>query len=118
MHVKSPLERRVGKRITLSFHVEVSGIGRDGIPYWDQAVASDVSGRGCQIHLTRKVETGDTLTLRVVRQKGPAVDQEAPFRYQIAWVTANNGFWAAGLEALEPGNPWHMTFPQESLVRR
>ena len=117
MPIKSTPERRRGKRIFLSFRVEVSGIGLDGIPYCDQAAASDVSDRGCQISLERAIKTGDMLTLRVVRQKGPAADQETPFLYQIVWVRPDNGFWAAGLAAMESGNPWHMTFPRESLVR-
>jgi hypothetical protein len=58
------------------------------------------------------------LTLRIVRQRSPTGDQEAPFLYQTVWVKANDGQWAAGLEALEPGNPWPMTFPQKSLARR
>lgn len=118
MPIKSSPERRREKRIFLSFHVEVSGIGLDGIPYCDHAAASDVSDRGCQIQLKRAIKTGDVLTLRVVRQNGPTATQEAPFLYQIAWVRADDGFWAAGLEAMESGNPWHMNFPRESVVRR
>ena len=110
-------DRRRGKRIPLSFKVEVSGIGLDGVPYCDQAAASEVSNRGCQIHLKREIKSGDMLTLRVIRENGATTDPEAPFLYQIVWARKNNGSWVAGLEALEPGNPWHITIPRESVVR-
>ena len=109
-------ERRQGKRIPLSFHVEVSGIGRNGVPYCDHAAASDVSERGCQLNLTREVRIGDLLTLRVVRRKDASAEQEAPFLYQTVWVESSSGGWVAGLAELEPGNPWRITFPQEALV--
>jgi len=112
-------ERRRGPRVPLSFHVEVSGIGVNGVPYCDHAAASDVSDRGCQVRLTREVRPGDLLTLRVVRRQGPAPDQEGPFLYQAVWVESseNGGGWTAGLSALEAGNPWLIHFPQESLTR-
>jgi PilZ domain-containing protein len=114
------MERRRGQRVPLAFHVEVSGIGVNGIPYCDHAAASDVSDRGCQVHLTREVRAGDLLTIRVVRREEPADDQESPFLYQAVWVepTENGGGWIAGLSALEPGNPWRVNFPQESLIPR
>jgi hypothetical protein len=113
---KSQLERRRGKRIPLSFHVEVSGIGVNGVPYCDHAAACDVSDRGCQLHLTREVKPGDLLTIRVVWRKDSGVEQEAPFLYQAVWVESSAGGWIAGLAALEPGNPWRMAFPLEQLV--
>jgi hypothetical protein len=117
MDTRPPHERRQGKRIPLFFHVEVSGIGPNGVPYCDHASASDVSDRGCQIHLMREVKSGDLLTMRVVRRKDVAADQEAPFLFQAVWVEpGDEGGWVAGLSALEPGNPWRVNFPQESLV--
>ena len=110
-------ERRQGKRITLAFHVEVSGIGCSGVPYCDHAAASDISDRGCQVHLSREVRPGDLLTVRVVRKNDSGAKQEVPFLYQVAWVEPASGGWIAGLSALEPGNPWPVNFPQESLVR-
>jgi hypothetical protein len=110
-------ERRQGPRIPLTFHVEVSGIGANGIPYCDHAAASNVSDRGCQVHLAREVRIGDLLTVRVVRRKDPSSIQEAPFLYQAVWVeSTDSGGWMAGLAALEPGNPWHINFPEESLI--
>jgi hypothetical protein len=55
--------------------------------------------------------------LRVLRHKDSATDNEAPFVYQVVWAKLDDGFWVAGLEALEPGNPWLITFPQSSLAR-
>jgi len=109
-------ERRQGKRIPLSFQVEVSGIGPNGVPYCDHAAATDVSERGCQLHMSREVKPGDLLTLRVVRRKDAHAAQEAPFLYQAVWVQSSPGGWIAGLAALEPGNPWRVTFPQEAFV--
>jgi hypothetical protein len=117
MQTKSATERRRGKRIRLLFRVEVSGIDIDGNPYSALAAASDVSDRGCQVHLKRQVRSGDTITLRVLRHKDSATDNEAPFVYQVVWAKLDDGFWVAGLEALEPGNPWLITFPQSSLAR-
>ena len=117
MGIKPKTERRQGLRIPLAFHVEVSGIGVNGIPYCDHAAASNVSDRGCQLHLTREVRSGDLLTIRVVRRKNPGADDDGPFLYQAVWVEpTENGGWMAGLAALEPGNPWHINFPQESLI--
>jgi hypothetical protein len=120
MSSKPTKERRRGQRIPLAFHVEVSGIGLNGVPYSDHAAASDVSDRGCQVHLTREVKPGDLLTLRVVRRGSSARDQESPYLYQVVWVefNENSGGWTAGLVALEPGNPWRIHFPKESLISR
>lgn len=119
MSAKPTNERRRGQRVPLAFHVEVSGIGANGVPYCDHASACDVSDRGCQVSLTREIKQGDLLTLRVVRKGKPELDQDSPFLYQAVWVepNENGGGWLAGLAALEPGNPWRMHFPQESLVR-
>ena len=118
MGIRPTKERRRGQRVPLAFHVEVSGIGLNGIPYCDHAAASDVSDRGCQIHLTREVKPGDLLTLRVIRREDPAGDQDNPFLYQAIWVefSETGGGWIAGLAALEPANPWRISFPRESLV--
>jgi PilZ domain len=118
MGIQEPQERRHGKRIPLSFHVEISGISLDGSPYCDQATASDVSDRGCQINLKRQIKIGDMLTLRVVHQEDPTADQQARFLYRAVWVEGNDRSWAAGLAALEPGNPWRISFPRESLLGR
>jgi hypothetical protein len=113
MHV-----RRRSQRLPAAFHVEVSGIGQSGIPYCDQAAASDVSEHGCQVHLTREVRPGDLLTLRVIRREDPADDYEKPFLYQAVWVEIHEDTgWTAGLFSLESGNPWRIDFPQESLAR-
>jgi PilZ domain len=119
MRIRPQQERRRGQRVPLAFHVEVSGIGLNGIPYCDHAAASDISDRGCQVHLTREVKPGDLLTIRVVRRESPAPDQEGPFLYQTIWVESgeNGGTWIAGLTALDSGNPWRIHFPQESLMR-
>ena len=111
-------ERRRGQRVPLTFHVEVSGIGLNGIPYSDHAAACDVSDRGCQVHLTREVKVGDLVTLRVVRREIAPQEQKGPFLYQAVWVEpAENGDgWTAGLAALEAGHPWGVYFPQESLI--
>jgi hypothetical protein len=45
-------------------------------------------------------------------------EQDSPFLYQVVWVEPEKGFWAVGLEALEPGNPWRMTFPETLVARR
>jgi hypothetical protein len=118
MSIRPARERRRGQRVGLAFHVEISGIGLNGIPYCDHAAASNVSDRGCQVHLTREVKVGDLVTIRVVRREIPAPEQEGPFLYQAVWVeTSENGDgWMAGLAALEPGNPWRIHFPQESLI--
>jgi len=112
---------RVVKLVALVKLAEVGdvapGIGLNGVPYCDHAAASDVSDRGCQLHLAREVQPGDLLSIRVVWRKDAGVEQEAPFLYQAVWVESSAGGWIAGLAALEPGNPWRMTFPMEQLVR-
>ena len=117
MPSKPQIERRRGKRIALTFDVELSGIGMNGVPYCDHAAASDVSDRGCKLQMSREVKPGDLLTLRVVRAADAGDNQEAPFLFQAIWVEPCAGGWIAGLAALEPGNPWRVIFPMEQLVR-
>jgi hypothetical protein len=109
-------ERRRGKRVPLTFEVEVSGLGLNGVPYCDLATASEVSDRGCKLRLSREVKPGDLLTIRVVREGSAGAQQESPFLYQVVWVDPGLDRWTAGLAALEPGNPWRMKFPLEQLV--
>ena len=116
MQRKAQHERRRGKRVPLTFEVELSGLGINGVPYCDLAIASDVSERGCKLRLSREVKPGDLLTIRVLGREDVGVHQEPPFLYQAVWVELDVGGWAAGLAALEPGNPWRMTFPLEELV--
>jgi len=120
MGIRPGKERRRSQRIALAFHVEVSGIGLNGISYCDHAAASDISDRGCQVHLTREVKSGDLLTIRVVRRAAASSEQEGPFLYQVVWVepSDNGGGWIAGLSALEPGNPWRIDSPEESVIPR
>ena len=107
-------ERRRGKRIHLSFHVEVCGVA-NGVPFVDQASASDVSDRGCQIVLSRQLKAGDLLTLRVIRQIQDDVNDRT-FLYQVVWVEICADAWSLGLAAMDGGNPWHINFPEKSLV--
>jgi hypothetical protein len=120
MGIRPSRERRRGQRVPLAFHVEVSGIGFNGIPYCDHVAASNISDRGCQVHLTREVRPGDLLTIRVVRRQDSADDQGGLFLYQTAWVESseNGAGWMAGLAALDPGNPWRVNFPQESVIQK
>ena len=119
MGIKPIQEPRRGQRVRLAFHVEVSGIGFDGIPYCDHAAASDVSDRGCQIHLAWEVKMGDLLTVRVVKRTAEH-DPNGCFLYQTVWVKPieNGGGWIAGLSALDPGNPWCINFSQELLAHQ
>jgi hypothetical protein len=120
MGIRPIQERRRSQRIPRAFHVEVSGIGHNGIPYCDQAAATNVSDRGCQVHLTREVRPGDLLTIRVVRRAESADDHDGPFLYQAVWVEAcdNCGGWMAGLSSLETANPWGINFHEESLTHK
>jgi hypothetical protein len=109
-------DRRRGRRIPLTFDVEVSGMTETGVPYRDAALASDVSERGCKLHLVREVKSGDLLTIRVLRKKTTRDQTDPPFLYQVAWVVGGEHGWMAGLASLESGNPWGMNFPLEEKV--
>jgi hypothetical protein len=109
-------DRRHGKRIRLSFHVEISGIGTDGAAFCEDAAASDISERGCQITLPRAIMVGELLSLRVVRKKIDNESKSLPYLYKVAWVRVRGDAWAAGLVALEDGNPWFVNFPFASTV--
>jgi hypothetical protein len=109
-------DRRSGKRIRLSFHVEIAGLGSDGAPFCEHAAASDVSDRGCQIVLSRALRVGDQLNLRVVRATESG--SRETFLYQVMWVGASAGAWVAGLAALDQGNPWRMNFPSAAVATK
>jgi hypothetical protein len=116
MSIRPSQDRRRSQRIPTAFHVEVSGIDHHGIPYCDQAAATDVSESGCQIHVIREVRPGDVLTIRAIRQEGLADAYEKPFLFHAVWVETSKGGWIVGLHCLENGNPWRICFPQESLT--
>ncbi len=110
-------ERRRGQRLRLSFHVEVTFAGTDGVAFRERASASDVSDRGCQIVLPRQLKAGDLVHLRVIRKFQPNAE-ERPFLYRVIWAEPSTDGWVAGLAALDSGNPWRVNFPAASLATK
>jgi hypothetical protein len=106
-------ERRRGKRLFLKFQIRVSGTDRSGRAFRDNAVTSDVSEHGCRFDFLRELADGAFLKIQVLGQTGGPSLENKPLACQVVWIEPSVVGWTIGVEQLEPGNLWDITFPRK-----
>ena len=107
-------ERRDGKRVSLQFGLEISGIDAAGNPFVVQGRTRNVSHYGCCFEVTRSIVRGEKLSLKVIRRDAEGSQETTgalPFR--LAWVLQEENLWVAGAEMVRVEAPWGITFPEK-----
>lgn len=110
----SCLERRRGKRVPLTFPVEVAGFDRVGRLFSERALTTDISEEGCRIRVRAPLERGDVVAIKLVSQPEGNHTANKPLLFQIAWVAREKEGWTVGALKLQPENIWHVAFPPQN----
>jgi PilZ domain len=94
-------DRRRGKRLLLTFPIEISGVDRQG-------------QSGCRIVTNAPLAPGDVISIRLLVPEGADDSQKnmaCPF--EVAWVEYFDSGWTAGTQKLAGDKPWKVTFPPD-----
>jgi len=105
-------DRRKGKRVPLTFPVEVSGLDGAGRLFVEQTTTSEISEWGCRLKLKTRVVRGDVVAVRLLVKVKPSTEASEPVLFEIAWSEENRGEWLAGARKLQAAELWHVSFPQ------
>lgn len=104
-------DRRNGKRVPLTFLIEVTGLDRGGRLFVEETVTSDISETGCRFALKTRIARGDVVAIRLLTRLNPDPEAGKPLLFEIAWAREVGGEWVAGARMLQAANIWHMAFP-------
>ena len=107
-------DRRDGKRVSLQFGLEVSGMDAEGAAFHVRGRTRNVSHHGCCFEVARSIAQGEKLTLKVIRHNSQGVLESTdalPFR--MAWVVQEENLWVAGAEMVQLEAPWGIKFPEK-----
>jgi hypothetical protein len=105
-------DRRDGKRIALTYGIEVRGVDESQAFYVCDAKTRNVSEHGCCFEINRQIKKGEVVSLQVMRHspKGELQCTKALI-FRICWVTREGELWLAGAEMAEQEKPWGIDFP-------
>ncbi len=104
-------DRRKGKRVTLTFPIEVSGFDRTGRLFSERTVTLDISEAGCRFHLKTQIERGDVVAVKLLSRRDLSLPPARPLLFQVIWIDREEDGWVAGALKLQPEDIWHMAFP-------
>ena len=105
-------DRRIGKRVTLQFLLEISGKDAAKTDFHVKGRTRNVSHHGCCFELEHPVKRGDVLELRVLRHVAEGrVESTDPLAFRAAWVTREGEIWVVGAEMVAARGPWGIAFP-------
>lgn len=110
-------DRRRGKRVPLTYSIEVAGFDRSGRLFTERTSTWNVSEDGCGFRIKTPLQRGDVVAIKLVtRQRtDPAVNRSLLF--QIAWIAQERDGWNAGAMKLQPESIWHAAFPRKERPR-
>jgi len=107
-------DRRRGKRLLLTYPIEISGFDRQGRSFVERTRTLDISESGCRIVTNAPLAPGDVISIRLLVPGGDDVSQETtacPF--EVVWVEHFDSGWTAGAQKLAGNKPWKVTFPPD-----
>jgi hypothetical protein len=110
---ETAVDRRQGKRVPISFPIEISGFDDAGRLFRECTVTTDVSEQGCRFDLLRELKRGDVIAIQLISRNGDRPEKSRPLLFEIAWVDASLRGWTMGASKLQPENIWHLAFPQK-----
>ncbi len=107
-------DRRRGKRVHLTFPIEVSGFDRTGKMFCERTVTLDISEAGCRILLKSEVNRGDVVAIKLLGRFETSKPPARPLQFQIVWTDREDGAWLAGALKLQPEEIWRVHFPPDN----
>ena len=105
-------DRRNGKRVSLQFGLEITGVDAAGAAFTVHGRTRNVSHHGCCFEVARPIVKGEQLTLKVIRRSEQGVQEStAALPFRLAWVVQEENLWVAGADMVRLESPWGVTFP-------
>ena len=108
-------DRRSETRVLKAIPVEVTGFDVGGKFFVEPTETIDISETGCAFRLTRRVERGGIIAIKVMNTKSDAAG--SPMMYQIARATAHGCSWILGAAKLQPRSLWSIAFADALPMR-
>ena len=104
-------DRRAGKRLNLSFSVEISGIDRSGVSFSERTKTQDISELGCRLETTLPLERADVVAIKLLLH-GETIPNENSHLFEIMWTVNNARGRIIGTRKLKSEKIWKVTFPE------
>lgn len=104
-------DRRRGKRVPLTFSIEVSGFDPTARLFSERTKTSDISEVGCRFRVKTPLSRGDVVAIKLLSRGNEQSPAGKPLLFQIVWVRHDPDGWTVGALKLQPENIWHVTFP-------
>lgn len=101
-------DRRSETRVLKAIPIEVTGFDVAGKFFVEPTKTIDISETGCAFRLTRRVERGGIIAIKVMNTKNNAAS--SPLMYQIARATAQRDGWIHGAAKLQTRSLWSIVF--------
>src|SRR5713226_2833225 len=100
-------DRRKGKRIPLSYRIEVTGFDRAGRLFAEHTTTSNISEEGCRFVVKTPLQRGDVVAIKLMSREPSLPPQNRSLLFQVAWIAREQDGWAVGALKLQPENIWH-----------
>jgi hypothetical protein len=113
LSLEAQRDRREGKRVPLTFPIEVSGFDHTAHMFSERTKTTDISELGCRFQVKTEIARGDVVAIRLLSRCRDGVPGSKPLLFQIVWVQPDpeGEGWIAGALKLQPENIWHVAFP-------
>ncbi len=115
LSVEATQDRRRGKRVQLTYPIEISGFDHSGRLFSEKTKTQDISETGCRFVLRTPLARGDVVAIKIVSQSDEALPSTKALLFQIAWVRRQGDGWMAGALKLQPDKLWRVAFPPNNL---
>jgi len=110
-------DRRRGKRVPLTYAIEVSGLDRAGRLFTEHTTTTNISEDGCCFQIKNSLERGDVVAIKLLRCQPEKPLANRSLLFQIAWTARERDGWFAGAVKLQPETIWPATFPPKGKLR-
>ncbi len=111
-------ERRKGKRVPLTFPIEISGFDRTARLFSERTKTTDISEVGCRFLAKKtRLAPGDVVAIKLLSRGDEQSSASKPLLFQIIWVQRELEGWTVGALKLQPENIWHVTFPPANQTK-
>lgn len=102
-------DRRHEERREVSLRIEVTGFAKDGRFFAERTVTTNVSESGCSLRLSRGLERGGIVAIKLLQGDQVRASGDEPFLYQVVYTTRDKLGWAIGTAKLQEKSIWAST---------